>query len=213
MNKRILTLSVTVFLLVLVSAVAVYAAGEIPDTCIDWVRVDGNVICFMGQDEDLVMSGWTTWTYGVLKEESLPGNGLSHITFDLCIDEPQLVIPTNGDIYTTPAGYSDFVGRAGINYQVFVSGNPDPTTQVNGIKFDEGTPQSVGDVDIFQFTQPTQLNPGTGPNVVGFKDGNVAAQVEIQGPICDGSSAVELTSFKAQSLSLFGRLLQWLGLR
>ena len=213
MKKRIVTLIGTVVLLVFVSTVVVSAAGEIPDTCEDSVEIDGHVVCFMGHEPDPARPGWTLWTYGVLKNENLQGNGLSHIVFDLCIDEPRLVVPTNGDTYTTPGGYGDFVGRAGINYQVVVSSSPDPTTQVGGIKFEGGTPQSVGDVDIFQFSQPTQSDPGAGPNWVGFKTGHVAEQVEIDGPKCDGSSAVELTSFRAQSLSLFSRILQWLGLR
>ncbi len=88
----------------------------------------------------------------------------------------------------------------------------DPTTTVGGIKFEDGTPeQSSGDVDIFQFTQPTQKNTGTTLTAVGFKN-STAHIVQILGPICD-SNAVEITSFKAQSASFFSVLLQWLGLR
>ena len=212
MNTRKFALTVTVLLLLLSSAVAVSAAGEITTDClggenVGWATVDGNTICFMGQDD--LGTGWTTWTYGVRRDEAASGNGLSHITFDLCVDDAGLVIPTNGDTYTTPSAYVDFSGIAGVNYTVVVTPNPDPTTLVGGIKFeDPSVEQLAGEVHIFQFTQPTQLNPGTGPRLIGFKDGNAGAQVWIH-----GTSAVELTSFRAQSMSLFGRLLQWLGLR
>jgi hypothetical protein len=211
MNTRKFGIGICVFLLVLVSAVAVSAAGVIPDDCLDSAVVDGNTICFMGKVDNT--GGTTTWTYGVQKTEALPANGLSHIVLAICVDDPSAVVPGDGDSYTTPGLYGDFVGRAGIVYSVNIGF--DPTTGVNGIKYEGGSPLSTGDVDIFQFTQPTQTNPGTELNDIGFKTGiggSIGSVVSLQGPIC-GTSAVELTSFRAQSMSLFGRLLQWLGLR
>jgi hypothetical protein len=215
MNTRKLVLSLSVLFLFLISAVAVGAAGDFTGTCVGNVAVvDGNSICFMGQAPDASNPGYTTWTYGVQRDVAASGNGLSHITFDLCIDDPLLVVPTNGDTYTTPGSYGAHTGIAGVDYSVVVSSDPDPTTQVGGIKFEDPTAEQLEDeVHIFQFSQPTQQNPGAEYQYVGFKNGNTATQAEILGPICDGSSAVELTSFKAQSMSLFSRILQWLGLR
>ncbi len=220
MKTRKLAIGVIVLLLALTFAVSASAAGIIPDDCIGPApEVDGNTICFMGQDEDLVQAGWTTWTYGVRRDVATSGNALSHITFDICIDDASQVIPTNNDTYVTLAGYGGFVGRAGIEYNVEVSGAPDPTTLVGGIKFQDPVfptrphQQQVGEVHIFQFTQPTQTDTGTALRPVGFKNGNAGVQAMLLGPICDGTNAVELTSFRAQSMSLFSRLLQWLGLR
>lgn len=227
MNTRKLALSVTVLVMLLVSATAVSAAGEIPGDCLGdenegWVTVDGNTICFMGKDDlgpDQFGVEWTTWTYGVRREVVASGNALSHITFDLCVDDAGQVTPTNGDTYNTPAGYGDFVGRAGIEYDVEVTGSLDPTTLVGGIKFQDPVfpappdQQQAGEVHIFQFTQPTQSDPGLALRPIGFKNGNPVQPVTLWGPICDGTNAVEVTSFKAQSMSLFAKLMQWLGLR
>lgn len=216
MKTRKFVIGVCVILLVLSSAVIVSAAGAIPGDCLDSVTMDGNTICFMGQDNN--GDGTTTWTYGARKDftvaslNAVQGNALSHITFSLCVDDPGSVDPSNGDAYTTPAGYNGFVGRAGIVYTVIIG--VDPTTGVGGIKYEDGSSeQSAGDVDIFQFTQPTQKNTGTELTDVGFKNGNGAYVVQILGPICDPNNAVEFTSFKAQSASLISMLLQWLGLR
>jgi hypothetical protein len=212
MNTRKLILGLTVVVLALVSAVAVSAAGAVPGGCIGQVvDVDGHSICFMGQDEDPSMPGWTTWTYAIRKNETLPANGLSHLVFDLCVDDSSAVIPGDGDTYETPDGYNGFDGEGGVVYDVVVSGTLDPTTLVGGIKF-EGGVLTEGNVHIFRFTQPTQSNTGTIDRPVGFKSGHTETQVLLQGPICDGSSAVQLTSFSAQSMSLFSRILMWLGL-
>jgi hypothetical protein len=221
MNTKKFALGLIVVVLTMVSAVAVSAAGVIPDDCLGPVGVvDGNIICFLGFDDDLVQPNWTTWTYAVLRSTATAGNELSHITFDICIDDASAVIPN--DEYTTLDNYNAFVGRGGVVYVVEVTGDPDPTTGVGGIKFQDpvypASPEQMqaGEVHIFQFTQPTQSVGGYDPNKlrpVGFKNGNTGEPVYLYGPICDGSSAVELASFEAQSMSLFGRLLQWLGLR
>jgi hypothetical protein len=229
MNTKKFTLVLVVVVLTLVSAVAVSAAGVIPDDCIgidglpggpgSSAVLDGNTFCFMGKVDDDVLPGWTTWTYGVRRDVTSPGNALSHITFDICVDDSSAVMPSDGETYETLAGYNGFVGRAGVMYDVEVTGDPDPTTLVGGIKFQDPVfpsapyQQEAGEVHIFQFTQPTQSNPGMALRLIGFKDGNLGEPIYLAGPICDGSNAVELTSFSAQSVSLLSRILMWLGLR
>lgn len=211
MNTKKLAIGLFVIVAVLASAVAVSAAGVIPDDCVDAVTVGDSIVCFMGKEDHANKT--TTWTYGVMRISGESGGAMSHVTFSICVDDPDALTPSNGDTYTTPATYGDFMGRSGINYNVVVGF--DPTTGVEGIKFEDGVPeQTAGEVDIFQFTQPTQMNPGYEKTPFGLKDGNggYGYPNEIMGPIC-GSSVVELTSFQAQSMSLFSRLLAWLGLR
>lgn len=209
MNTKKLAIGLFVIVAILSSAMAVSAAGVIPTDCIDFVEVGDSIVCFMGKEDH--PDDTTTWTYGVQRLTGSSGGAMSHVTFSICIDDPSAVTPTTGDVYTTPGSYGAFMGRPGINYNVVVGF--DPTTGVEGIKFEDGIPeQTAGEVDIFQFTQPTQMDPGWEKTPFGLKDGNSGYPMEIMGPICDGS-AVELTSFQAQSMSLFSRLLAWLGLR
>ncbi|MDF1515882.1 MAG: hypothetical protein P1S60_18890, partial [Anaerolineae bacterium] len=178
------------------------------------VVVDGNTLCFMGWEDN--PDGTTTWTYGAERTTVVGGNGLSHITFTLCVNEQ--VTPVHGATYTTPGSYTQlqspfavFTGRPNIDYTVAVG--VDPTTGVNGIKFeDPSAEQGEGDIDIFQFTQPTDSSTSLALTDIGIKDGNGQNVVQLLGPDCN-YNAVELTSFRASSASLFGKLLQWLGLR
>ena len=206
MFKKTLVL-ISLVLVMLVIAVPAMAFDTQLD-CVDYVDINGTTVCFLGNADN--GDGTVTWTYAI-QQNSSPA--LSHVTFSICIDDPITVTPGHGDTYTTPGLFGSVFGVGGVEYNVVVDGTPDPKTGVNGIKFEDGTAEmGIGDVHIFQFTQALQTNPGTEPTPVGVKAGGLDEAVLIQGPICGGTSSVDLTQFSASG-GLFARVLSWLGLR
>ena len=213
MFKKI-ALIISLVVMMLVVAVPVAAVDPIPGDCLDYVETaNGFGICFLG-NSDPDEFGMVTWTYAV-KVLDAPA-ALSHITFTVCIDDAENVTPGDGETWETLLSFGSVFGTPDVTYEVEITGEPDPTTGVNGIKYEDPEPQQLegdGEVHIFQFTQPLQTNPGTADTDVGTKAGSAnGVTATILGPVCDGTSAVDFTAFNASG-GLFARLLSWLGLR
>lgn len=142
-----------------------------------------------------------TFTYAVTATG--PTQALSHWTLgmDTCVDH--LVSPQAGP-YTTVTGIAECGGNPYLcqasNYTV-VTGN-DPTLQINGIKFEDGSPQlTEGNTHIFEITVEefaylTELN-------VGAKYGASQPKAKIDGPVCGTGTAVSLASSDVGSAQPF----------
>lgn len=233
--KTLKTLLVTLFVFtVLFAAGDVAAAGLIPDDCLDFVELGGFTICFIDKTDDA--DGFSTWTYAIQSDDDNKTGALSHWVIQTCPTTFEYVQPGDGETYTTPGSFGPFSGRAGINYKALVG--MDPTTGVSGLKFEDGEPglgeDGAVETDIFQFRLPT-ANIGIGDTQVAVKNRNVytgiisgpvfqeseaAAQtqtlLQVEAPVitsCEVPTAVNLTSFQAQSGGLFGWLFNFLGLR
>jgi hypothetical protein len=226
MKIRKATIGIVVVLLVLVlaSAASVAAYSPIPDDCLDTVEIAGFTVCFAGKEDN--GDNTTTWTYAVQSDGENSTPALSHFTLQLCPTTYPHVEPGQGDTYTTPASYNSITGREGIEYIVEIG--EDPTTGVEGIKFEEGEPllgeDGAIEVDIFQFDLPTE-NIGIGEINVGIKAAD-AYTGTIDGPIfqdadtssstliqsCEEPTAVRLVNFRASRLSFFDRLLSFFGI-
>jgi hypothetical protein len=231
--KTLRMLLVSIFALtVLFAAGNVAAAGVIPDDCVDYVELGGFTICFLGKTaED---DGYSTWTYAIQSDGDDSTRALSHWAIKVCPSTFEYVQPGDGETYTTIGSFGDFTGREGIEYTVVVG--MDPTTGVSGLKFEDGQPNlgegGAMETDIFQFRLPT-ANIGIGDVPVAVKnkdsyDGTISGPVFEEGagssqgtffqedaPVitsCEVPTAVNLTSFQAQSGGFFGWLLNFLGL-
>jgi hypothetical protein len=232
--KALRFLLVTVFALtIFFSAGHVEAAGMIPDDCVDFVELGGFTICFLGKVDD--QDGFSTWMYAIQSDGESSTGALSHWSIKVCPSTFEYVQPGDGETYTTLGAFGDFTGRPGIDYTVGVG--IDPTTGVSGIKFEEGEPNLGEDgaveTDIFQFRLPTE-NTGIGEIPVAVKNADsytgtisgpefqestnsVQTQtlLQVEAPTitsCDVPTAVNLTSFQAQSGGFFGWLLAFFGL-
>lgn len=228
MKTRRLAIGIVALLLVLVSAIGIAAYSPIPDDCLDTVDIAGFTVCFAGMDDN--NDGTTTWTYAVQSDDENNTPALSHFTIQICPTTYPHVDPGHDDVYTTPASYGTITGRAGIEYVVQIG--EDPTTGVGGIKFEDGEPglgeDGAIEVDIFQFDLPTQ-NIGIGETQIGIKaagsytgtiDGPTfqegANAREGEAPLidsCEVPTSVKLVSLQVSRLTLFDRLLSFLGLR
>lgn len=142
-----------------------------------------------------------TFTYAVTATG--PTQALSHWTLgiDTCVDH--LVSPQAGP-YTTvtnlaECGGSPYLCQAS-NYTV-VTGN-DPTLQLNGIKFEDGSPQltegntHVFEITVEEFAYLTEVN-------VGAKYGQNERLAKIDGPVCGTGTAVSLASSSVGSAQPF----------
>ena len=218
----------------------VYA--EVPDICLDYVNLGEHAVCLLGADDN---EGMTTWTYAVRTNTNFHDAGasvvpegeegidaiechpvLDQLTLSVCPNE--VTDPADGSTYLTPASYGALTNdvKAGVAYLVtHLATGTDPV--VGELDFEnQNYYQALGYNDqnewgIFQFTQPTQTNPGFEPNDISLgiviSHGNpnqntVYHSGQILGPVCDGTSPVEIASFTA-SHSLFARIASWLGLK
>lgn len=246
MNRKLTLVSILVLAVLLIvapaSAAIDVASQNAPDDCLDFYNFSNHAVCFMGAEPD--GNGNTTWTYAVRTNTNFSGtdpvpNGgesiqaiechpvIAELSLSVCPNT--VVTPADGSTYTTIASYGSLTSdvKSGVVFDVthLTTGSvPDVTTQV---VFDNQNYQNaLGYSDqwqwgIFQFTQPTQANPGTQLNpmqlasTISHYSSEPTPTVEtgaILGPVCDGTSAVEISSFSASS-GLFARIASWFGLR
>lgn len=143
----------------------------------------------------------STFTYAVTGLQPL--NALSHWTLGIetCLDE-FLVSPQNDDDYTTPtdiAECGDGTYTCESSTYTVVEGN-DPTIGIFGLKFEvqNGEPQiTSGVTHIFQITvnEPFVVDLVD----VGAKSAASEPQGSIDGPVCGGQTAINLSSTTASS--------------
>jgi hypothetical protein len=145
----------------------------------------------------------STWTYAVTSDGD-ESKALSHWTLGIGACYRPITTPANGSPYTTP---TDSSLGCGSSYsckqtQCTVVHGTDATTGINGIKYEDCSPQLDANnrgTHIFQFTvsgvpnQPSEVQ-------VGVKPGNVTANGQILGPACS-PTAVSLRELSAQPVS------------
>lgn len=199
--------SLLAVILLLVSAGLVVAATTI--------TLLGYQIDFLGFTNN--PDNTSTWTYAVTADGD-EEKGLSHWTLGIDACFGSIVAPANGAQYTTKTG-AEF--GCGTTYnceaaQCTVVYGIDPTTGVNGIKFEDCSPQLTGNAlaagaassgpaaaeatprtQIFQFTVQGQPNEG-GPVTVALKPGQNTAEGTLIGPACK-PNAVALREFDASN--------------
>lgn len=149
----------------------------------------------------------STWTYAVTAGPAA-SKGLSHWTLGLetCVDS--IMAPDEGS-YTTPTNIPACSGTytcQSTNY--LATYGLDPTTGVNGIKFDSAGEQlSVGNqvTHIFQITVDNYVT--SGPLNAAVKAGSSSLSGSITGPMCGTPLAVGMTASTA--LAPDGSLLLW----
>lgn len=195
-----------VLLLFLVVAVPVFAY-----TVPDCVTVGEFEVCFWGVQDN--GDGTHTWTYsveGTGGSDGVVDSELSHWTLGLGACYDGTISPGNGDTYTTIGSYdadgdstADVTGTGGVTYTVLLG--LDPTTGVDGIKYEDPDPEAVGtgDTQIFQFTTALS-DPRVGDVAVATKTGIAEETATIAGPVC-APTAVTLSSASTQSTPRVGR--------
>lgn len=145
----------------------------------------------------------STWTYAVTTDGD-EEKGLSHWSLDINACFGPIVAPANSTHFTTKTG-AEFGCGTTYNCEVAqctVVQGIDPTTGVNGIKFENCSPQLSKDgpeprTQIFQFTVEGVPNQG-GPVTVAVKPGQGTASGTLIGPACTPNS-VALRDFEASS--------------
>ena len=160
-------------------------------------EVLGYQIDFLGfQDNN---NGTSTWSYAITASGDETA-GLSHwvLGIDNCYSNPVIIEP-----YTTPTGAEFGCGTTYTCQESTCQGveyvDPDPTTGVTGIKFEECSPQLEKDnpvTHIFQVTVTGVPNQG-GDVQVGVKAGQPGATGWVTGPAC-GPNAITLQSLDAR---------------
>jgi len=201
--------SLLAVILLLVSAGLVAAATTI--------TLLGYQIDFLGSTNN--GNGTSTWTYAVTADGD-EDKGLSHWTLGIDACFGPIVAPANGAQYTTKTG-AEFGCGTTYNCEVAqctVVHGTDPTTGVNGIKFEDCDPQLGGSTlaagaaasgpaavdatsrtQIFQFTVEGATNAG-GPVNVAVKPGRGTASGTLTGPACQ-PNVVALQNFGGSSTS------------
>lgn len=144
--------------------------------------------------------GTNTFTYAVTGLN--PPNALSHWTLgiDTCLDS--LVSPT-GNSYTTVTSIpqcGDGTYDCEVSHYSVETGN-DATLGINGIKFQDASPQlTAGKTHVFQITVE-DLGVVDLIEVGGKYAGNEPTDV-IDGPVCGGQTAISLSSTEAGSTTV-----------
>jgi hypothetical protein len=145
----------------------------------------------------------STWTYAVTSDGD-ESKALSHWTLEIGACYQPIIAPVNGSRYTTP---TDASFGCGSTYQCqqtqcTVVHGTDATTGINGIKYEDCTPQldrNNRQTHIFQFTVHG-VPHRAGYVQAGVKAGTATAKGQIQGPVCT-PTAVSLRALSAQPVS------------
>lgn len=134
----------------------------------DSVTVDGHTLDFIEVEYDTPAAGQSTWYYKVTSGTS---PSLSHITFEIasCMEIVEAGTWDGMDTSTRD--------NAGATIEI----GDDPTTGVNGVKFDDGF--SDGEMRFYYFT--VTGNHASGDITVGFKGGPTSGTDVITGPNVD----------------------------
>ena len=153
----------------------------------------GFTINFLGVVDN--SDGTYTWMYSVTSDDSRSTKALSHITFGLCVPAIDSVVdPEEGeDTYTTTRSPTSEL----ITYDVEIV-DPDPTTGVSGIKYEDATPDGLGEdgeveTDFFNFTLDGFFGMGGVDVEVGVK-ANIADTGWIAGPNCEITTTTTTTT-------------------
>jgi hypothetical protein len=142
----------------------------------------------------------STWTYAVTSDGN-ESQGLSHWTLQVDACYQPIIAPANESTYTTPTDASFGCGSLYncAQVQCTVVHGTDPTTGINGIKYENCEPQLDREnqqTHIFQFTVRGVPNRA-GYVQMGAKAGDDIAKSEIQGPVCS-PNAVSIQELSAQ---------------
>jgi hypothetical protein len=141
-----------------------------------------------------------TWTYAITAPDPIGmGQGLSHWTLEVnaCY---QIVAPENNAPYTTLTDIdlcTDGTYSCAASTYTAIQGQ-DPTTGVNGLKFEDPTPDiGPGETHVFQLTTQTirnEISGATGKAAIKYGDGIELGNLTT--PACD-TNAIDLISLEA----------------
>jgi len=222
MKHKITIVFVTLLVLLLpLASVSATILEPYEDNCESYVWVDHFLVCFLGSADN--GNGTSTWTYAVQSDNLTrpPSEALSHWALELCGPPTGygVIAPLDGSIFVTslaefPTPPVVTGARLNIPYRVVLG--PDPTTGVDGIKFEDIDDQypALGedgavDVDIFQITLDSDIYETAPVEVeVGAKGGNDFFQTGIiLGPSC-GPTLITLASLEAKA-RFGGAMVKW----